>query len=104
MVFKQFRSLPENKLLKELSKTKVNSKLYNQINKILNERKNLKPEFCREALLELEREKFRRFKPIHLGNKNEPYFTEEEMLEGFKVTYEELSPEEKELYNYNDEE
>jgi hypothetical protein len=37
---------------------------------------------------------------IHFGYKNVEYFTEEEMINGYVVPkYEELSPEEKEIYD-----
>jgi hypothetical protein len=34
-----------------------------------------------------------------LGSKTAPYFTEDEMINGFSCTYEDLSPSEKILYN-----
>lgn len=34
-----------------------------------------------------------------LGHKDEPYFTEEEMLEDKEYTYESLSPDEKKIYD-----
>ena len=34
-----------------------------------------------------------------LGHKNEPYFTEQEMLEEKIYTYESLSPDEKKIYD-----
>jgi len=44
--------------------------------------------------------------PVHFGNKNEPYFTEKEALNGFKCSIEDLSESEKEMYskieNYGD--
>lgn len=36
---------------------------------------------------------------VNFGHKNEAYFTEEEMLNGFSVKYEDLSQEEKKIYN-----
>ena len=34
-----------------------------------------------------------------LGSKTAPYFTEEEMINGFSARYEDLSPSEKSIYN-----
>ena len=36
---------------------------------------------------------------LHLGSKTAPYFTEEEMINGFSCTYADLSPIEKKMYD-----
>ena len=57
--------------------------------------------YSRESKIQLERE--RKFKnqatKIHFGYKNESYHTEEEMINGFSCTYEDLSEQEKEIYD-----
>jgi hypothetical protein len=41
------------------------------------------------------------YKVITMGYKNEPYATEEEMIQGFKCSYNDLSNSEKEMYENN---
>ena len=72
------------------------------INHIILKRQNrLKEYYSRESKVQLEREKQKELdnKKIYFGYKNESYMTEEEMLEGFKCSYEDLSEIEKYMYN-----
>lgn len=39
------------------------------------------------------------YKVVTMGHKNEPYATEEEMIQGFQCSYNDLSETEKEIYN-----
>ena len=41
------------------------------------------------------------YKVITMGYKNEPYATEEEMIQGFQCSYNDLSNSEKEMYENN---
>jgi hypothetical protein len=41
------------------------------------------------------------YKVVTMGYKNEPYATEEEMIQGFKCSYNDLSETEKEMYENN---
>lgn len=54
---------------------------------------------CPKAQIQLEREKEKSIVPIHYGYKNESYFTEEEMINGFQCSYEDLSESEKVIWN-----
>lgn len=72
------------------------------INYIILQRQNrLKEYYSRESKLQLERERQKELdkKKIYFGHKNESYFTEDEMLDGFKCSYEDLSEIEKYMYN-----
>lgn len=72
------------------------------INYIILQRQNrLKEYYSRESKIQLERERQKEIdkKKIYFGHKNESYFTEDEMLEGFKCSYEDLSEIEKYMYN-----
>lgn len=72
------------------------------INYIILQRQNRLAEYySRESKLQLEREKQKELdkKKIYFGHKNESYFTEDEMLEGFKCSYEDISEIEKYMYN-----
>lgn len=54
---------------------------------------------CNEARMQLERERIMSVVPVHFGKKDESYQTEEEMLSGFKCTFDDLSTQEKQIYN-----
>lgn len=72
------------------------------INYIILQRQNRLAEYySRESKLQLERERQKELdnKKIYFGHKNESYMTEDEMLEGFKCNYEDLSEIEKYMYN-----
>jgi hypothetical protein len=63
----------------------------------LKRRANHKPKCYKLAMIRLEKEKFKT--KVGLGYKNEAYFSEEEMLNGFTCTFEDLSQSEKAIYN-----
>ena len=63
----------------------------------LKRRANHKPKCYKSAMIRLEKEKFKT--KVGLGYKNEAYFTELEMLNGFTCTFEDLSQSEKAIYN-----
>lgn len=72
------------------------------INYIILQRQNrLKEYYSRESKVQLERERQKELdkKKVYFGHKNESYMTEDEMLEGFKCSYEDLSEIEKYMYN-----
>ena len=72
------------------------------INYIILQRQNrLKEYYSRESKVQLERERQKELdkKKVYFGHKNESYMTEDEMLEGFKCSYEDLSEIEKYVYN-----
>ena len=72
------------------------------INHIILKRQNrLKEYYSRESKVQLERERQKELdkKKVYFGHKNESYMTEDEMLEGFKCSYEDLSEIEKYVYN-----
>jgi hypothetical protein len=98
----KFRRYSTNTLLDMLMKLDKDSELYLLIMLILRNRNCSKEYFSREAILQLERERQIRNQTckIHFGYKNQEYYTEEEMINGYVVpNYEELSPEEKEIYD-----
>ncbi len=69
---------------------------------ILQKRRNMVENFSKKALEQVQREykKSLEKNKIHFGYKNVEYYTEEEMINGYVVPkYEELSPEEKEIYD-----
>jgi len=63
----------------------------------LQRRANHKPKCYKLAMIRLEKEKFKT--KVGLGYKNEAYATEDEMLNGFTCTFEDLSPSERQIYN-----
>lgn len=72
------------------------------INYIILQRQNrLKEYYSRESKIQLERERQKELdkKKVYFGHKNESYFTEDEMINGFKCSYEDLSEIEKYMYN-----
>lgn len=72
------------------------------INYIILQRQNrLKEYYSRESKIQLERERQKELdkKKVYFGHKNESYFTEEEMINGFQCSYEDLSEIEKYMYN-----
>ena len=75
------------------------------INHIILKRQNrLKEYYSRESKVQLEREKQKELdkKKIYFGHKNESYFTEEEMIQGFQCSYEDLSISEQLMYSRNE--
>ena len=92
-------------LLKLLFKLDQDSDLHHIIMIILRNRTNC-DHYSKEAQSYLEKQKELRLKAyrVHFGSKDEAYFTEEEMLKEYvEPTYEELSPVEQKLYEYDDE-
>jgi hypothetical protein len=87
-------------ILKKFSYGSEESVVINYI--ILQRQNRLKEYYSRESKIQLERERQKELdkKKIYFGHKNESYFTEDEMLEGFKCSYEDLSESEKYIYNY----
>lgn len=93
-------------LLKILFKLDKDSDLNHIIMIILRNRTNCE-HYSKETQSYLEKQKELRLKAyrVHFGSKDEAYFTEEEMLKEYvEPTYEELSPVEQKLYEYDDEE
>ena len=91
-----------NALLNKLMKIDKDSELYFSIICILRKRKYNEKYFSNESKIQLEREKSIQLKAnrICFGYKNQEYYTEEEMIIGYIIPkYEELSPEEKEIYD-----
>jgi len=91
-----------NSLLDALMKLDKDSELYLLIMLILRKRNCSEEYFSKESKLQLERERNYRIQAnkIHFGYKNEEYFTEEEMIIGYVIPkYEELSLQEKEIYD-----
>jgi hypothetical protein len=86
-------------ILKKFSAGSEESVVINYI--ILQRQNRLKEYYSRESKLQLERERQKEIdkKKIYFGHKNKSYFTEDEMLEGFKCSYEDLSEIEKYMYN-----
>lgn len=72
------------------------------INHIILKRTNrLKEYYSRESVIQLKREKEKELAKtkIHFGHKDESYFTEDEMLEGFSCNYKDLSVDEKIIFD-----
>lgn len=88
-------------ILKKFSAGSEESVVINYI--ILQRQNRLKEYYSRESKLQLERERQKEIdkKKIYFGHKNESYFTEEEMIQGFKCSYEDLSEIEKAIYLTN---
>lgn len=89
-------------LRKALKKVSKKSKEAFVINYIIDLRQNKAIKYySRESKLQLERERQKELdkKKIYFGHKNESYFTEDEMLEGFKCSYSDLSKSEKTIYS-----
>jgi hypothetical protein len=86
-------------ILKKFSAGSEESVVINYI--ILQRQNRLKEYYSRESKIQLERERQKELdkKKVYFGHKNESYMTEDEMLEGFKCSYEDLSEIEKYMYN-----
>lgn len=101
----KYRRYSTVSLLKMLFKLDKDSELHHIIMIILRNRTNC-DHYSKEAQSYLEKQKELRLKAyrVHFGSKDESYFTEEEMLKEYvEPTYEELSPVEQKLYDYDDE-
>jgi hypothetical protein len=89
------RKLSTETLTNRLHKQPFNVTILKELNK-----RATKVHKCQiDGLKRIELEKFRMQTKVGLGYKNEAYFTELEMLNGFNCTYEDLSPSEKSIYN-----
>jgi hypothetical protein len=89
------RKLSTETLTNRLHKQPFNVTILKELNK-----RATKVHKCQiEGLKRMELEKLRMQTKVGLGCKNEAYFTEEEMLNGFSCTYEDLSPSEKSIYD-----
>jgi len=89
------RKLSTETLTNRLHKQPFNVTILKELNK-----RATKVHKCQiEGLKRIELEKLRTQTKVGLGYKNEAYFTEDEMLNGFSCTYEDLSPSEKKLYD-----
>lgn len=86
------------RLQKEIERNLSNPEVLREIYNILEIRIKFKYHSV-QAQNTLQKEKEESITPIHYGSKHEPYYTEKEMEEKFKCTYEDLSKEEKEMYD-----
>jgi hypothetical protein len=103
----KYKRYSTNNLLKMLMQLDRDSELYLFIMLILRSRNCSTDHFSKESIEQLERERKLRLASsrIHFGIKNEAYYTEEEMIIGYVIPkYEELSPEEKKIYDKEEEE
>jgi hypothetical protein len=89
------RKLATEELARRLQRQPFNVTILKELNK-----RATKVHKCQiEGLKRMELEKLRMQTKAVLGYKNEAYFSEDEMLNGFSCTYEDLSPSEKSIYN-----
>jgi len=89
------RKLATEDLTRRLQRQPFNVTILKELNK-----RATKVHKCQiEGLKRLELEKLRIQTKVGLGYKNEAYATEQEMINGFSCTYEDLSPSEKSLYD-----
>lgn len=90
--------------LKKVRKKIVDDPLKeNVITYIILKRENRLVEYySKESIKQLRKEKQEELdkNKIYFGYKKEAYYTEEEMIEGFKCSYEDLSESEKAMYNF----
>ena len=89
------RKLSTDTLTNRLHKQPFNVTILNELNKRAT--KVFKCEIL--AKIRLEKELAKRSNRAVIGYKNEAYATEDEMINGFSCTYEQLSESEKILYN-----
>jgi len=89
------RKLSTETLTNRLHKQPFNVTILKELNK-----RATKVHKCQiEGLKRMELEKLRAQTKVGLGHKNEAYDSEENMLNGFSCTYEDLSPIEKKMYD-----
>jgi len=89
------RKLATEDLTRRLQRQPFNTTILKELNK-----RATKVHKCQiEGLKRMELEKLRMQTKVGLGYKNEAYFTEDEMLNGFSCTYADLSPSEKSIYD-----
>jgi hypothetical protein len=95
MIVSLARKLSTETLTNRLVKQPFNRTIIDELSKRAN--RVSKCEIEGRKRLEKELEKFST--KLHLGHKNESYFTEEEMLSEHNYTFEDLSPSERQIYN-----
>lgn len=93
-----------NELARKLSTETLTNRLHKQpfnvtILKELNKRATKVYKCEIQAKIRLEKELAKRSNRAVIGYKNEAYFTEDEMINGFSCTYADLSPIEKKIYH-----
>ena len=88
------RKLSTDTLTNRLHKQPFNVTILNELNKRAT--KVFKCEI--QAKIRLEKELAKRSNRAVIGFKNEAYFTEDEMINGFSCTYEQLSESEKAIF------
>jgi hypothetical protein len=89
------RKLSTETLTNRLHKQPFNVTILKELNK-----RATKVHKCQiEGQKRLDKEKAKYFSKAVLGYKDAAYATEDEMLNGFSCTYDDLSPSEKSLYN-----
>jgi hypothetical protein len=89
------RKLSTETLTNRLHKQPFNVTILNELNKRAT--KVFKCEI--QAKIRLEKELAKRSNRAVIGCKNEAYATEQEMINGFSCTYEQLSESERQIYN-----
>ena len=95
MIVSLARKLSTETLTNRLVKQPFNKTIINELSKRAN--RVSKCEIEGRKRLEKELDKFST--KLHLGHKNEAYFTEEEMLKEHNYTFEDLSISERQIYN-----
>ena len=89
------RKLATEDLTRRLQRQPFNTAILNELNK-----RATRISKCQiEGQKRLDKEKAKYFSKAVLGSKTAPYFTEEEMINGFSCTYADLSPIEKKMYD-----
>jgi hypothetical protein len=89
------RKLATEDLTRRLQRQPFNTTILNELNK-----RATRISKCQiEGQKRLDKEKAKYFSKAVLGYKDTEYMTEEEMLNGFRCTYAELSPIEKRMYD-----
>jgi len=89
------RKLATEDLTRRLQRQPFNTTILNELNK-----RATRVSKCQiEGQKRLDKEKAKYFSKAIIGYKDAEYATEEEMLNGFTCTFEDLSPSEKSIYN-----
>ena len=89
------KKLSTDTLVSRLAKRPFNTTILNELNK-----RATRISKCQiEGQKRLDKEKAKYFSKAVLGYKDTEYATEEEMINGFSCTYEDLSPIEKRMYH-----
>jgi hypothetical protein len=89
------RKLATEDLTRRLQRQPFNTTILNELNK-----RATRVSKCQiEGQKRLDKEKAKYFSKAIIGYKDTAYATEQEMLNGFSCTYEDLSPSEKKIYD-----